>query len=161
MAKGRERTTKFYFNNEKEVMESLGLKPTKGSGSNWVEKEDGENDHVLAQLKSTDKESYKVTQLDLEKLEYHAMVANKIPMFIIQFLNKDSRYALVAIDDISKIAEYIETGDVEKIDYEVPVNLNEPKKKKRNKPKIKSNADARKRFFEEKEKQWEERKWRK
>jgi hypothetical protein len=30
------RTTKFYRKNEEEVMESLGLKPTKNSGSGWI-----------------------------------------------------------------------------------------------------------------------------
>lgn len=30
------RTGKFYRRNEEEVMESLGLKPTKNSGSGWV-----------------------------------------------------------------------------------------------------------------------------
>ena len=32
------RTTKFYRKNEEEVMESLGLKPTKNSGSGWIQK---------------------------------------------------------------------------------------------------------------------------
>lgn len=30
------RTGKFYRENEKEVMLSLGLKPTKNSGSGWI-----------------------------------------------------------------------------------------------------------------------------
>lgn len=30
------RSTKFYRRNEAEVMKSLGLKPTKNSGSGWV-----------------------------------------------------------------------------------------------------------------------------
>ena len=34
------RTTKFYRKNEEEVMKSLGLKPTKNSGSGWIEKEE-------------------------------------------------------------------------------------------------------------------------
>ena len=30
------RTTKFYRKNEREVMERLGFKPTKNSGSGWI-----------------------------------------------------------------------------------------------------------------------------
>lgn len=157
MAKGRERTQKWYLKNEEEVMNELGLKAASGSGNGWIEKEDGENDHVIAQLKSTDKESYRITQLDLEKLEYHAMVSNKIPLFIIQFLNKDSRYALMAIEDIPKVAEYIKTGEVIKDDHE-PLIIPDIKPKKKQ-PKIKSSSDAREEFNRQKKKEWEERKY--
>jgi hypothetical protein len=158
MAKGRERTQKFYFKNEAEVMRDLGLEPTKGSGSSWIEKEDGENDFVLAQLKSTDKQSYKLSQLDIEKLEYHAMVSNKIPMFVLQFLNKDSRYALVAIEDIPKLAEYINTGEIKGMDENHTINIPDVKQKKPKK-KIKSSKSAREQFFKEKEEAWENRKY--
>ena len=30
------RSTRFYRKNEREVMQSLGLKPTKNSGSGWI-----------------------------------------------------------------------------------------------------------------------------
>ena len=56
------RTGKFYRKNEAEVMKSLGLIPTKNSGSGWIEKEDGQNDYVICQLKSTDAQSIKVTK---------------------------------------------------------------------------------------------------
>ena len=58
------RNGKFYRKNEREVMKNLGLKPTKNSGSGWIEKEDGENETIIAQLKSTDSESIKVNLLD-------------------------------------------------------------------------------------------------
>ena len=32
------RTTKFYRKNEREVMKRLGFKPTKNSGSGWVQR---------------------------------------------------------------------------------------------------------------------------
>lgn len=35
------RSGKFYSKNEKEIMRRFGLKPTKASGSGWIEKEDG------------------------------------------------------------------------------------------------------------------------
>ena len=161
MVKGRERTTKWYFQNEREVMESMGLVPTKGSGSNWVEKEDGQNDHVIAQLKSTDKESYKINKLDIEKLEYNAMVAHKIPIFVLQFLKDNSNYVLVALDDIPKVAEYIRTGGIERADDELPVELEEQPKRRKKKPKVKSASSAREDFYKEKEEERERRKWQK
>ena len=160
MVKGRERTTKFYFQNEKEVMTELGFMPTKGSGSSWIEKEDGENDFLLAQLKSTDKQSYKLNQLDIEKLEYNAYTAHKIPMFIIQFLNNDSRYALVAIEDIPKISEYIKTGDMEK-PPEGPQFIPDDQPKKKPVNTVKSSKNARDKFYDKKQKVWEEKKWQK
>lgn len=163
MAKGRERSAKWYFRNEEEVMEELGLKPTPGSGNKWTHKEDGENDHILAQLKSTDKESYKLNKLDIERLEYNAMVANKVPMFILQFLKDNSRYALVDLEDIPKINEYINTGKIENTSEAIEVFTNGVKNKKAKKPKkkIKSSASAREQFYKDKEEYYEELKFKK
>ena len=58
------RSGKFYRRNEAEVMESLGLKPTKNSGSGWIEKSDGQSEHVICELKSTDAKSYRLTLED-------------------------------------------------------------------------------------------------
>lgn len=161
MAKGRERSAKWYFDNEKEVMLELGLEPTPGSGSSWVAKEDGQNDHIICQLKSTDKTSYRITQLDLEKLEYNASVVNKIPMFMVQFLNKDTRYALMALEDIPMVAEYINTGEVNMPLDGIDINLDGHKelKPKRRKPKVRSSINAKKEYLEEKQKEWEEKKY--
>lgn len=156
MAKGRERTTKWYFKNEAEVMKELGLKPAKGSGSGWVEKEDGSNDYVIAQLKSTDKESYKLNQIDLQKLEYNALVSSKIPLFLLQFLNNDSRYAIVKLEDIPLLAKYIETGHVEI--KETVIELEDEPKQKQHVKKIGSSAKAREKFFKDKEESWNKRK---
>lgn len=163
MAKGRERSAKWYFQNEKEVMEELGFTVTKGSGNTWIDKEDGHNDYVLAQLKSTDKESYKLNLLDLEKLEYNATVSRKLPMFIIQFLQNDDRYALVKIEDIPKIAEYIKTGETEVHHSDVLEGLHsvlENKPKVKPIKKIKSNKSARDAFYRAKEEEAYNRKYR-
>lgn len=156
--KGRQRSQKWYLANEKEVMEDLGLKATPGSGSSWIAREDGENEYVLAQLKSTDKQSYTLKQLDLDKLEHNATVSKKIPLFVIQFLNNDSRYALMNIDDIPLIAEYIKTGSIKNIPDVPTINLDEPVKKVK-KPKIKSSSNAREQFFKEKQQAFENRKY--
>lgn len=158
MVKGRQRSQKWYFKNEKEVMKELGFKPTTGSGSGWIEKEDGENDYILAQLKSTDHESYKLKQFDLERLEYNADVSSKIPLFILQFLNNDTRYAIVALDDIPLIAKYMKTGEIKKMSREANLNLEEPTKIP-TKPKIQSSVSARNKFYKQKEEERERRKW--
>ena len=70
------RTGKFYYRNEKETLRKLGLTPVAGSGSGWIDKEDGESDIALVQLKSTDSSRYTLDMLDMKKLEYHASVSN-------------------------------------------------------------------------------------
>lgn len=106
------RAGKFYRSNEKEVMEMLGLTPTKNSGSGWIEKEDGESEHVLCQLKSTDAASIKVSKQDLDTLSYHASVSHKLPVFAIQFLSSNDIYLVVKSDCLVDIAKYIKTGEM-------------------------------------------------
>lgn len=106
------RSGKFYRKNEAEVMESLGLKPTKNSGSGWIEKEDGQSEYVICQLKSTDANSIKVNKKDLDVLNYNAAVTHKIPVFAIQFLQSHEVYLLVKPDMLCDAAKYIETGEI-------------------------------------------------
>lgn len=108
------RSGKFYRKNEAEVMKSLGLKPTKNSGSGWIEKEDGQNDFIICQLKSTDAASIKINQKDIRILEYNASVASKLPVFAIQFLNTNEVWLMLKPEDVEKVAEYIETGECDK-----------------------------------------------
>lgn len=160
MAKGkRKRSGKFYFQNEKEVMESIGLKQTKGSGNGWVEKEDGQNEYILCQLKSTDAESIRIKQLDLQKLEYNASLDRKAPLFIVQFLNNNSLYALMALEDIPIMNEYLHLGKVESTRENVLEHDNIGKGKKKSIKKVKSDVIAREKFFKERQEKWEELKW--
>lgn len=100
-------------------MKSLGLRPTKNSGSGWIEKEDGQNDYVICQLKSTDAQSIKVNQKDIRILEKNAQIEHKIPMFAIQFLNTGEVWLMVKPDDLSCISEYVSSGVIKenRIDY--------------------------------------------
>ena len=104
------RSTKFYRKNEAEVMEALGLQPTVNSGAGWIEKEDGQNDYVLAQLKSTDAASISIKQKDIHVLEMHAYESGKIPVFVIQFLNDNSTFIMARPEDMEEVVEYINTG---------------------------------------------------
>lgn len=99
------RTGKFYYKNEKQVMKFLGLEPVPGSGSGWIFKEDGESETVMVQLKSTDSNNYKLQMLDMKKLEYHASVSNKVPIFLVQFLQQDKIYAIVEVGNIGELCD--------------------------------------------------------
>lgn len=98
------RTIKYYRKNEREVMEDLGLKPTKNSGAGWIEKEDGQNEQIIAQLKSTDKNSIRVNKTDLDTLFYNAAVSHKTPVFVLQFLETDEIYFILRPCDVESFS---------------------------------------------------------
>lgn len=153
------RSGKFYRKNEAEVMESLGLKPTKNSGSGWVEKEDGQSDEIICQLKSTDAESIRLHKKDFDVLNYNAAVAHKLPVFAIQFIQSNEVYLLVKPDMLTEVAQYIETGEYTTNEAFVGVDLSEhedvsPKKAKA----IKSSSKAREEFRKEYEKKFKKEK---
>lgn len=149
------RSFRFYRKNEADVMRSLGLKPTKNSGSGWVEKEDGISDAVICQLKSTDKESIKLNKRDIDVLNYNAGVCHKMPVFAIQFLQSNEVYLLVKPGMLTDVAKYIETGTYTSqndfLDLDVSDVEETTAKAKR---KIKSSSSARIRFNEENEKKF-------
>lgn len=150
------RTTKFYRKNEEEVMKSLGLKPTKNSGSGWIEKEDGQNDFVICQLKSTDAQSIKVNQKDIRVLEKNALVSHKLPLFAIQFLNTGEIWLMAKPVDFVNISEYIKTGEVIKPSiYDVLINDTEEEDENIQKKKIKSSENARNSFNEQRKKMFD------
>lgn len=142
------RKGKFYSKNEKEVMKGLGLTPAPASGAGWIVKEDGENELSMVQLKSTDSTRYTLDMLDMKKLEYHAQVSNKIPIFLVQFLQEDRMYAIVPVDSILDLSKALETGHVqERISIK-------PEKLVSSRALIRSSKTSRDKFFEEKEKQY-------
>lgn len=143
------RSGKFYSNNEKKTLKSLGLIPAPMSGAGWVIKEDGENETLMVQLKSTDSSSYRISMLDIKKLEYHASVSNKVPVFLVQFLKQDKIYAIVDINDIGELYNGLENKEnvihKKTIVIDNKENLIERKV-------VKSNKKARDKFFEERSK---------
>ena len=145
------RSGKFYRNNEASVMKMFGLTPTPNSGSGWIVKEDGENEDVVCQLKSTDAFSIRVCKKDIDTLVYHALVSHKLPLFVVQFLKSNEVYFLVRPIDLYDIAQSMLGGekanreqllcdiDVSDVDEISIVN----------KKCIKSSSDARKTFIDE------------
>ena len=124
------RSGKFYRKNEAEVMESLGLRPTKNSGSGWVEKEDGQSDEIICQLKSTDAESIKLHKKDFDVLNM-----------------------------LTEVAQYIETGEYIASDEFVGVDLSEHEDVKPTiKKVVKSSSNAREQFKREREQKFKKEK---
>lgn len=147
------RKGKFYYKNEKNVMKFLGLETVPGSGSGWVHKEDGESETVMVQLKSTDASSYRLDMLDMKKLEYHAAVSNKVPIFLVEFLQQDKLYAIIEVNNIEDLSEAFKLqkkpDNIKLVKEEEPVVISRT---------IKSSKKSRETFFKEKEKQYGKRK---
>lgn len=154
------RSGKFYRKNESDVMKSLGLKPTKNSGSGWIEKEDGQNEYIICQLKSTDAQSIRIQQQDLHTLEYNGAVSHKLPVFVIQFLNNNEVWLLCKPEQISSVGQFIKEGikpDIPDIDFGMNVLFKEEENLKKGenfKKIITSSVDARESYRNEKRKMY-------
>lgn len=145
------RSGKFYRRNEAEVMKSLGLEPTPNSGSGWVVKEDGQNEYLICQLKSTDAQSIKINQKDIRILEANASIEHKLPIFAIQFLNTGEIWLMARPEDFCDVSKYLTTGRVEKQDniIEVKETIVNPKRV------IKSSGSSRDYFHNENNKKYD------
>lgn len=147
------RSGKFYSQNEKRTLKALGLTPAPASGAGWVVKEDGENETLMVQLKSTDSLSYRISRLDMKKLEFHAEVSNKVPVFLVQFLKDDRLYAIVDVNDIDDLF-YGLKGIKPKESVINNNNILYNNNLSVDKPIIKTNKDSRDKFFLEQEKKF-------
>ena len=153
------RSTKFYRRNEEEVMKSIGFKPTINSGAGWIQKEDGENDFALCQLKSTDALSISIKQNDLHILEQHAAQSHKMPVFAFQFLNTGETWIAIKPEHISVLKSLVQneiTADDLKnnefvVDKEVQKEYNESIASKD----IKKSLKAKQKYMEERRKEQE------
>ena len=112
------RSTKFYRKNEAEVMHRLGFKPTRNSGATWIEKCDGQSDHCICELKSTDNSSFTVKQEYLHTLESHAIESHKLPVFAFQFLNTDEVWLSIKESDIEAFKGLIRQSALEELQEE-------------------------------------------
>ena len=133
-------------------MESLGMKQVKGSGNQWSSsREDGENEYLLCQLKSTDAQSIRIQQVDIRKLEEHAQISHRTPIFAIQFLNTGEVWLMAKPEDVPFVAEYIKTGKTEKRENVIEVKDVKQKKKRM----IASSSDAREQFEQERKSKYD------
>lgn len=150
----KKRGSKFWFKNEKELMRSLGLNPTPGSG-NRIIKEDGQNEYLIAQLKSTEGSSITIKLQDVNSLIYNSTVTHKLPLFINQFIDGPILVSM-RLQDIPEVAKYLSTGQFTK-DRFCDIMVTEGDEDKPELPTIKTgNRKAvRKKLQDEKEKEYE------
>lgn len=148
------RSGKEYRKNEREVMRLLGLEPTPNSGSGWITKEDGQSENVLCQLKSTDAQSIKVAKYDLDTLQYNAMVAHKLPVFAIQFLESNEVYLVVKPEALEDVTKYLKTGEAPEQLVRIDLSEHEDMEPATPTRVIKSSSSARKQFHEEQERKY-------
>lgn len=152
----KERTQDFYNDNEKKVMSALGLMPTPASGAGWVHKEDGENDYILSQLKSTDKNSLTIKYKDWTTLKINSDTAHKLPLFVVQKLENDNDQGVTLIcmrpEDILNIAKYIATGEKKQFDAKQESIMNRDLKQRKKKVVPAGNSEK---YHKESQKEWE------
>lgn len=136
-------------------MRSLGLEPTPNSGSGPIWKEDGQSEEVICQLKSTDAESIRIHKKDLDTLSYNAVVAHKLPVFAIQFLQSNEVYLLVKPDMLCEAAQYIKTGEYTSANAFIGIDLSEREEMTTTEKRvIRSSSNAREKFHQENEKKF-------
>ena len=126
------RSTKFYRKNEAEVMHRLGFKPTRNSGATWIEKCDGQSDHCICELKSTDNSSFTVKQEYLHTLEANAIEAHKLPVFAFQFLNTDEVWLSIKESDIEAFKDLIKQSVLEELKESITSKKHQSKEEKNN-----------------------------
>lgn len=126
------RSTKFYRKNEAEVMHRLGFKPTRNSGATWIEKCDGQSDHCICELKSTDNSSFTVKQEYLHTLESHAIEVHKLPVFAFQFLNTDEVWISIKESDIEVFKGFIRQSVLEELQESITSKKPQSKEEKNN-----------------------------
>ena len=77
-----------------------------------VEKEDGQSEQCICQLKSTDKQSISIKQNDIHILEQNAAIAHKLPVFALQFLNTGEVWVMIKPEDLTLIQSLVEGDDI-------------------------------------------------
>lgn len=148
----QKRSTKWYRKNEAEVMHRLGFEPTRNSGATWIDKGDGQNEHCLCELKSTDHESFSIKQSVLHQLEAQAIEAHKLPVFAFQFINTDEVWVAIKESDIAAFKALIQGKEIQNC---FELSLDEPEEKKYNsickQGNTKENLKARMAYMKQKE----------
>lgn len=77
-----------------------------------IEKEDGQSEQCICQLKSTDKQSISIKQNDIHILEQNAAIAHKLPVFAIQFLNTNEVWVMIKPEDLKLIQSLVKGEDI-------------------------------------------------
>jgi hypothetical protein len=87
---------------EKRLEDVIGGKRVAASGAFWSRKGDVRSEKYLIEHKFTEKKSYSLKALDLDKVEKEAIMTGRVPLFAISLGGKD--YVVLLEDDFIEIA---------------------------------------------------------
>lgn len=153
----QKRSTKWYRKNEEEVMKRIGFTPTINSGATWISKGDGESEHCLCELKSTDHESFSIKQSVLHHLEAQAIEAHKLPVFAFQFINTDEVWVAIKESDIEAFKVILQGQEI-KNNFDISLDETEEKiyNDTRKQGNTKENLKARMAYMKQREQEREQ-----
>lgn len=95
---------------EKGVMKDIGANPVALSGAGWLDKEDGQTEDCLIQLKSTERKSITIKLDDVLTLIRNARVAHKRPVFVLEFVGEEILLVAAQVEDLKVVAKSIKRG---------------------------------------------------
>lgn len=94
------------FDHEKRLLRAIGVRPTRGSGNTWTQPQDGENENLMVQSKSTQNKSISIKADDVLSLCLDAKRAHKIPVFLVDI--NGIRLMCVRPEHLEELAKYYE-----------------------------------------------------
>ena len=97
---------KFIKKREQKFAKEIGGTRRPASGALWFKKEDVIDNKKLYQIKTTTKKTATVRLTDLQKLEEHAIIEHKIPIYVIDFILdrfESEQYYVIRRKDINEL----------------------------------------------------------
>lgn len=92
---------------------------------------------------------------DLHRLEHHATVSYKIPVFAVQFLKSNELFLLIKPEQLQDVAKYLETGKYNQPDILIGLDLSDHEDMTTiNGEVVKSSKSAREQFMEEQQQKY-------
>jgi len=79
---------------EKKKAKAVGARQTIASGQTPIDKADVKSEHIRMECKYTDKASFTLKQIDLQKVA-SASTGDQIPVFLIEFREQNDSYCVV------------------------------------------------------------------
>lgn len=92
---------------ERKAAATYGGKVTPGSGNQWFKKADVQTSQMIIECKATMKNSYTIKADDLAKLNTQAVLEDKLPVFEIQFTDRNVTYVVIEQDEFLNLAKNI------------------------------------------------------
>ncbi len=92
---------------ERKDAKRFGAKLMPRSGGLWFAKGDSKDDRFLTDSKKTKHKGYTITLKTWEKIEYEALLSNRIPMLSIEFGDEKKELVILDTNDFDRLLELI------------------------------------------------------